>query len=136
MARLIDTSVFVALERREQPVANELDQLGLGEEIAISTLTATELLLGVERAESETRRARRAAFIESVFTSLPVLPFDLPSARKHAQLRAILLGSGRMIGAYDLLIAASALAYGYSVVTLNLGDFQRVPGLTVHRPNW
>ena len=44
--------------------------------------------------------------------------------------------TGQMIGANDLLIAATALTYGYDVMTHNVRDFEKVPGLDVRRPDW
>ena len=67
---------------------------------------------------------------------MPVLPFDLLVARVHARVSAQLLDAGRLIGAHDLLIAATALAHGYAVLTQNLRDFRRVPGLDVRQPSW
>ena len=67
---------------------------------------------------------------------MPVIPFDLPAARIHGRLLARLLDAGQAIGAYDLMIAATALTHGYDVLTLNLRDFERVPGLVVRRPEW
>ena len=63
---------------------------------------------------------------------LPVLPFDLTVARYHAALWAALAEKGALIGAHDLLIAATALAHGHSVATRDQRSFHRVPGLTVH----
>ena len=65
-----------------------------------------------------------------------ILPFDLSAARIHAELWAQLTAAGHMIGPNDLLIAATALAYGYAVLTENVRESERVPGLTVRRPAW
>ena len=135
MARLIDTSVIIELERRGRP-AEFLSVLAAAEPLALSSITAAELLMGVERADSITRRQQRSAFVESALGIVPVLPFDLLVARVHARVGALMLVSGQPIGSNDLLIAATALTYGMSVLTENLRDFQRVPGLTVHRLDW
>jgi len=55
------------------------------------------------------------------------------TARIHSGLRAHLRKTGLMIGAHDLNIAATAVEYEHSVLTLNFGEFERVPGLTVIR---
>jgi tRNA(fMet)-specific endonuclease VapC len=135
MARLIDTSVFVTMDRQGLPLgilaANALDEL-----LALASITASELLVRVYRTAPGQRRRRREAFVESVFEELPVLPYDLRVARKHADLLVHLLSTGEVIGANDLMIAATALTYGYEVLTHNIRDFQRVPGLVVRQPDW
>lgn len=132
MAGLIDSSVVIDLERRGRSPA-DLARLVSGP-IALASVTASELLVGVHRAAPLERRTRRRAFVELVFALTPILPFDLEAARIHARLWADLAGAGRQIGHNDLLIAATALASGYDVLTLNVRDFGRVPGLVVRQP--
>ena len=135
MAQLIDASVFIALERRGQdPLA--LMTTASDDRVGIAAITASELLVGVHRADSPQRRLRREAFVETILERIPVLPFDLRVARTHAQILAQLAATGQLIGANDLLIAATALSYGYSVLTDNLREFHRVPGLVVRQPSW
>ena len=127
--------MFIALERRGQ----RLDDLAAalsGEPIALASITAAELLAGVQRADSPARRLQREAFVEAILGRVPIVPFDLHSARSHARIWAQLAAAGQPIGAHDLLIAATALAHGYGVLTQNLREFQRVPGLVVQQPNW
>ena len=135
MAVLIDSSVFIGVERRGFP-PEDATALAAGEEAALASVTASELLAGVHRADSPARRPRREAFVEAILELIPVLPFDLRVARTHAQVWTQLTAAGRPIGAHDLLIAATALAHGYAVLTENLRDFQRVPGLVVRQPSW
>ena len=61
----------------------------------------------------------------------PLLAIDLPTARAHAQLRAQLASTGAMIGPHDLWIAAASVARGLTLVTADVREFQRVPGLVV-----
>lgn len=65
---------------------------------------------------------------------LDVLPFDLAAANVHAGIRFELLRVGLQIGTSDALIAATALANDLGVLTENVREFQRVPGLTVVEP--
>jgi tRNA(fMet)-specific endonuclease VapC len=135
MALLIDSSVFIALERRGQ----QLDALAVAvpdEPLALAGITASELLAGVHRADSQARRSRREAFVEGVLARVPIFPFDMPVARVHARIWAHLAAAGQPVGAHDLLIAATALTHGYAVLTHNVRDFRRVPGLTVRQPDW
>jgi len=136
MGILIDTNVFIAAERAR--LAGSLDALlgqipvddGLGDAL-ISVITISELELGVHRAGSDLRRERRRAFVEGIFTQFGAAPIDMRVARCHAQLVAALMASGEMIGTHDSWIAATGIAYGHSVVTANVDEFQRVPGLAV-----
>jgi len=133
MALLVDTTVFILLERRrlDLEALAAMDPATQDEDVSIATITASELLVGVHRAVSNEQQMRRGAFVESILERLPVLPFDLRSARVHARLVAQLDREGARIGAHDLLIAATALNHGCAVLTTNIRDFSRVPGLDV-----
>jgi tRNA(fMet)-specific endonuclease VapC len=135
MARLIDTSVFIELERRQQPLY-ALQPIVADGSFALASITASELLVGVYRAVTDEQRQRRRVFVESVLGGLVVLPFDRAIARTHARLFVDLSRIGRQIGFNDLLIAATALTHEFDIVTHNFRHFDQVPGLTVHRSAW
>ncbi len=97
---------------------------------ATSIIAAAELRFGAERRGS----ARLVAQLEGVFEDLPILPFEAPADIAYAQVRAALERAGTPIGGNDLLIAAHALALDCILVTDNVGEFSRVPGLKVE--NW
>lgn len=130
MGVLIDASVLIGYERGgsaiEQRLAGRED-----EEFFVSVVTASELLHGVHRAKGADVRARRSAFVEAVLSRFPLLSIDLPTARTHAQLWAELVSTGKMIGPHDLWIAAACIAYGLTLVTENVREFERVPGLAI-----
>ena len=133
MAILIDSSVLISLERG----AGDLSSLVRGredEEVFISVITASELLHGVHRARSAKTRARRLAFVEGVLAALPVLDIDVATARSHAQLWSDLEQKGKMIGPHDSWLAATCLARDFTLLTENLREFKRVPGLRVEAP--
>lgn len=130
MALLIDTSIFIALERSRGDLSDLLQGLG-DEPVALSVITASELLHGVHRADSAMRRSRREEFVEKILTAFPVIPFTLQMARIHSLIWADLQGKGVVIGAHDLLIAATALAQDRIVATGNPRHFGRVPGLKI-----
>jgi predicted nucleic acid-binding protein len=135
MSRLIDTSVLIDLERTGKP----LGLIGAdepNEAFAPASITVAELLVGAEKADSPLRRRRRFDVVETILARFPVLPYDLDVARAHAHLWAELEHAGQRIGPYDLLVAATALVHGYAVLTFNVREFARVPGLVVHRPGW
>jgi predicted nucleic acid-binding protein len=135
MAGLIDTSTVVDLVRRGESI-RVLEMILHGEPFALASITVSELLVGVYRSNQGQRRERQLAYIETLLGEVPVLAFDLDAARTHARLAAELAAIGQPIGANDLLIAATALSRGYSVLTHNLRHFERVPGLGVQRPDW
>jgi predicted nucleic acid-binding protein len=100
----------------------------------MSAVTASELLHGVHRAATAEQRARREAYVGLVLRTVPVVPFDMAVARVHARLWAELAVAGQSIGAHDLLIAATAIARGWGLVTHNRREFDRIPGLEVWEP--
>lgn len=128
MARVIlDTTVLIGAERS----TTGLERLvGDDDDVAIASVTAAELLVGVELAD-DAHRSRRAAFVHSVLDTLPVEVYDLPVARAHALLLAHARRTGRARGAHDLLIAATALARDRMVVTADDGGFADLPGVPV-----
>ena len=130
MALLIDTSVFVAVERAGGDPSDLLEKVG-AERVGLSAITASELLHGVHRADSAVRRDRREKFVEKILATLPIIPFTLEIARIHSRIWADLQAKGEVIGAHDLLIAATALRYDRSVATRNVRHFERIPGLKV-----
>jgi predicted nucleic acid-binding protein len=130
MGTLIDSSVLIEAERR----ALELDSATAAfadEPVGIAAITASELLYGVHRATTPRRRRQREAFVERLFGALPILPFDLVTARIHASIWAGLAMKGAAVGAHDLLIGATAIAAGYRVATRDRRSFGRIPGLEV-----
>jgi len=130
---ILDTSILIAVQRGALDLGTVLHQRP-GTGVAVAAITIGELLFGVERAPTPAIGMRRAAFADWVCDTLPVLPFGIAEARRYAALRAHLVRSGRMIGAHDLEIAATAIARGYGVLTLDVRDFERVIGLEVIAP--
>ena len=135
MARLIDTSVLIGVERRGGGL-DDLRKVVQDEQIAIASITASELLAGYLRSTLQRRRSERLAYIESLFSAIPVIPFDLGVAHVHARLRFTLETAGQRIGEFDLMIASTALYHGYIMVTENRREFDRIPGLIVESPAW
>jgi len=130
VAVLIDASILIEAERGrldlEPHVARRAD-----DESFLSVITASELLHGVHRAVRPDQRARRAAFVEGILERFPLLPVDLATARAHARVWAELAKAGTLINPHDLWLAATCIAHGLTMVTANLREFRRVPGLEV-----
>ena len=131
MGLIVDTGVLIRLERDPRYIDfATYERFG---EAYICAITASELLVGVHRANTEERRLKRSAFVESVLRDLPALTFDLETARVHAQLVSA-LPRHVTLGAHDLIIGATAVRQGFPVLTTNEADFRRMPGCQVETP--
>lgn len=128
MGVILDSSILVAAERGTFRLEDLLRSLG-EEAVAMAVITASELLHGCHRATNAGIRARRFAFVEGLLQAIPVLSFGIAEARRHAELWADLARGGEPIGPHDMLVAATAVAQGYALATLNRREFARVPGL-------
>jgi tRNA(fMet)-specific endonuclease VapC len=123
---LIDTDVWVLAEKSAAPI--DLAKWGSYGGAFMSSVTASELLVGVERANTANRKALRAAFVENLLTHIPVLEFSLPVARTHARMVAA-LPKNVTATAHDALIAATAVHHGFGLLTRNVADFKIFAGL-------
>jgi tRNA(fMet)-specific endonuclease VapC len=127
---LLDTNIVSALVRHPQgTVAARIGQVGEAA-VATSIIVAAELHFGAAKRQSE-RLSRQLAAVLAV---LPVLPLSGDADRTYGELRARLEAAGRPIGGNDMLIAAHALTIGATLVTDNVGEFERVAGLRIE--NW
>lgn len=99
--------------------------------MAISVISAGELLHGCWRADAPARRARREEFVEAMVAAVPVVPITLPIVRVYAQTDAELATRGERLPTSDLLIGCTALSREDEVVTGNRRHFDRIPGLVV-----
>jgi predicted nucleic acid-binding protein len=126
---IVDTNVFISFERRGQPI--DLSPWEPSEDVFISVVTVSELLMGVHRADTEARRNRRSAFVEAIIAGVRALDFTTAVARLHAGIYVDLARCGQLIGAHDLIIAATARQHNLSLLTNNVDEFSRVPGLRV-----
>ena len=131
MGALVDTSVLIAAERGLLDLDALLTAHG-DEPVAMSAITASELLHGVHRLKSAVGRAHAQLTIERLIATLPVVPFDLEIARVHATLSADLRSRGTAVGAHDLIIAATAVSMGFYVATRDLRSFPKIRELAVH----
>jgi len=129
MGLMVDTNVFINFEKSGKPI--DFSSWDSAQKVYISVVIASELLMGVHRANTEERRQRRSAFVEAVISGVGVLEFTVAIARVHAEIYADLAKKGQMIGAHDLIIAATARCHNLAVLTDNVQEFSRVPGLRV-----
>lgn len=131
MIYLLDTNICIyALKNRPAEVLARLQEVGRGA-VALSVITVLELRQGAEKSQQREANHSRLDFFLS---PMAILPFDEEAARAGAKLRAHLERQGTPIGDLDSLIAAHALARDLVLVTNNLREFERVPGLQTE--NW
>ncbi len=130
MGVLIDASVLINHQRGGVDLRAEVSGRE-NEPFFLSVITVSELLHGVHRGGDPGTRARRAAFVEGIVSTFPLLPIETATARLHARLWADLPARGEVIGAHDLWLAASCLAHDLALATGNAREFRRVPGLRV-----
>jgi tRNA(fMet)-specific endonuclease VapC len=103
------------------------------EEFEIAAITFAELWHGVERA-AEPHKSRRRHYLETILGLLPIIAYTEETARQHARIWAQLEAEGKRIGAYDLIVAATALDRGSAVATFNSRHFNSIAGLKVIVP--
>lgn len=133
MGAVVDTSVVVAIERALlEPGSLKLDILP--HDCLIPAIVLMELRVGDLLADTEARRLARERFASDLREAFPVGVFGAAEAVAAADFLVDLRRRGLSIGERDLLIAATALAGGHSVMTLNTAEFQRVPSLVVLSP--
>jgi tRNA(fMet)-specific endonuclease VapC len=130
MAYLLDTNILSQAVRMPQgEIATRVRQTGEAN-VFTSIVVAAELRFGARKSGSE----RLASNVEDVLGSIKIEPLDAPSDGHYASLRTALERAGTPIGANDMLIAAHALATDSILVTDNVKEFSRVPGLKIE--NW
>ena len=125
MKFLLDTNAVIALLKRDARLIARLRQHGPSD-FAVPAIAAHELFYGAFKGA---RVAENLVRVEAI--QLEVLAFDQEDARKAGELRALLARAGTPIGPYDVLIAGQALARDLTLITHNLREFRRVPGLRV-----
>jgi tRNA(fMet)-specific endonuclease VapC len=124
---ILDTGVIIAFERGTL----DIDAVLGADDAAIASITAMELLIGVERADDAHRR-RRALHVEAVLASVPIVDYTPDVARTHARLAVQAMSLGRPRSAYDMMIAATAVADGRRLLTTDAtADFGGLAGLNV-----
>jgi tRNA(fMet)-specific endonuclease VapC len=134
MGLILDSSVVIAAERRgdtvEQFIEGVVNATG-DQDAALSAIGLTELIHGLYRAKTPAMRLRRESFLTELLADLTVYPYTKETAMLAGKLDGEQQSKGVVIPFGDLLIGATALSLGYSVLTVNLRDFRRIPGLSV-----
>jgi tRNA(fMet)-specific endonuclease VapC len=128
---LLDTDICSYLMKRKYPALIERVRGFSPLELKVSVITLYELEYGAIRSA---RREHIFLVLRQLLKNVEVLAFDSSAARTAASIRADLTSRGTPIGAHDFQIAGHAMARGAILVTNNVREFSRVPGLQVE--NW
>ena len=131
MRFMLDTNICIYLIKRKPPqVLSRLKEFNIGE-VTVSSIAVSELEYGV--AKSSKPDQNRDA-LDAFLAPLEILSFDGEAAYHYGQIRAFLEKEGKLIGAMDMLIGAHAVSASMTLVTNNMKEFSRIPGL--RSENW
>lgn len=101
------------------------------QEVALSSIGLTELVHGAYRSTAPLVRSRHEQFINDLLAAVEVVPYTKSTAFLAGRIDGEQRALGITIPAIDLLIGATALEIGYSIVTATLRHFKLIPGLNV-----
>jgi tRNA(fMet)-specific endonuclease VapC len=130
MGIIYDTCILINYERLGIEIEDLVPEKE-GEPAGVSVVSIAELLHGAHRADGEERKQERLAFVEKVCTTFAVFDYDTAAAKTFAEIWSSTARRGISVGVNDMIIAATALSRGYSVLTLNGKDFENIEGLSV-----
>lgn len=128
---MLDTNICIYLiKNRPLEVKEKFNQYEVGE-IAISSITVSELYYGVEKSQhKEQNRKALALFL----APLNIVAYDEKASIAYGKVRSLLESKGQVIGSLDMLIAAHAISTDTTLITNNTKEFVRVDGLNLE--NW
>jgi tRNA(fMet)-specific endonuclease VapC len=128
---LLDTNICIYIvNKRPQNIIQRIEQYNPGE-IKISAISIAEMEYGASK--SKKREENRQALIDFI-SNFEIIPFELKDAEIYGIIRAELERSGKIIGAYDMQLAAQTLSRNYVFVTNNIKEFGRIQKLKAE--NW
>ncbi len=127
---LLDTNIVIYVIKRRPLAVLEVFNREQGR-MAVSAITVAELIHGAEKSQFP---ARNLAVVEDFFSRLTILPYTAEAAYHYGNMRAVLEKEGQPIGVNDLHIAGHARSLGLTLVSNNLREFSRIPGLLLE--NW
>ncbi len=131
MKYLLDTNICIYIIKQKPPqVIQRLQRLNIND-IGISVITLAELEYGISKSSFPERN--KLALIQFLAPFM-ILSFSEAAAEVYGKVRSDLEKSGQIIGPYDLLIGAQAIAENLVLVTNNEREFKRIPGLVIE--NW
>ena len=131
MTYMLDTNICIYVIKHKPPVVLQRFRAHIKDGLCISSITLAELSHGVEKSEQREKNTDALLHLVDV---LKVVPFDNHTAYEYGKICAFLQRQGTPIGTMDMLIAAHARLHGFVLITNNVREFSRVPGLMVE--NW
>ena len=131
MRYMLDTNICIyAIKHKPEKVFNELQKHDPSD-VCISSVTYAELVHGVEKSAAVEKN--RLA-LSMLLANIEILNFDVEAANCYGKIRADLEKKDSPIGSLDMMIAGHAQSLGYTIVTNNVREFERVPDLKI--ANW
>lgn len=131
MLCMLDTNICIYLiKRNPHNVVSKLKTYDAGE-VAVSAITVAELQYGVQKSN---RPEQNGMALAEFLLPLEIVAFDERAAGHYGEIRSHLEKTGNIIGSMDLLIAAHARSLSLTLITNNMSEFRRVPGLRAE--NW
>jgi len=130
MKLLLDTNILIAASKANPAVLARFKGYTI-DDLLLPSVVWAEIEFGISKS-AKIEHNRRV--FESIARNLKMVPFSPQAARHYGEIRIALERSGTPIGSSDCLIAAEALAQGATLVTDNVREFSRVPGLLLE--NW
>jgi tRNA(fMet)-specific endonuclease VapC len=127
MSFLLDTNILIALSKQRPGLAERLEGIP-ADAVFLSSVVVAEIEYGIAKSG---RRPHNRRVFDALLSGFQVLPFDAAAARLYGPIRADLEKRGRLIGPYDLMIAAHARSVEAVLVTDNTEEFGRVAGLKI-----
>lgn len=127
---LLDTNVLIECLRRNRNMIEAIIARGKGQDLAISSVTFGELMVGILKNDTPRRRAA----LRNVLTPIRILPYDQDAATEFGRIKSTLEKSGTVIDPYDMQIAAHAISTARRLVTHNSSEFSRIERL--HWEDW
>ena len=131
MRYMLDTNICIYLIKHDPAQVKSRYEAHPIQNLCVSAVTVAEMEYGVAKSAQP---GRNGVALQAFLAPLTVFPFDAQAAKMYGGVRAALERTGKLIGPLDLMIAAHALSLGAAVVTNNVREFARVPGLAVE--NW
>jgi len=129
----LDTTLLIDLlskfsERRARAVGKIKELAERGEELAITRFNLAELYVGIARS---TDPEEEEHLVRACVSEFAILDFDDAAARLFGSITGFLHQIGKPAGDMDVLIAATAMVYGHSLITRNPRHFRHIPNLIV-----
>ncbi|MCL2101774.1 MAG: type II toxin-antitoxin system VapC family toxin [Fibromonadales bacterium] len=126
MKFLLDTTICIYMIKNNPPEVRKRFQDVSPGDVYISSVTIAELQYGIEKSAA---KEKNTLALQAFLLPLVIISFDLDSALAYGKIRNFLERQGTPIGGMDMLIAAQAIAHGFTLVTHNIREFQRIPNL-------